>query len=43
MRAWPLAMSWQGEANGLDGEMDTKPRNTEPADLDLELAVFGAP
>ena len=27
----------------LDGEMDTKPRDIEPTDLDLELAVFAAP
>ena len=27
----------------LDGEMDTKPQDAKPADLDLELAVFAAP
>ena len=27
----------------LDGEMDTKPKDAKPADLDLELAVFAAP
>jgi len=27
----------------LDGEMNTKPKDAKPADLDLELAVFAAP
>jgi hypothetical protein len=30
-------------ANSLEGEMDTKPKDTKPEDLDLELAVFAAP
>ena len=30
-------------ANSLEGEMDTKPTDTKPEDLDLELAVFAAP
>ena len=27
----------------LDGEMDTKPKDAKPADLDLKLTVFAAP
>jgi hypothetical protein len=27
----------------LEGEMDTRPEDTKPKDLDLELAVFAAP
>jgi hypothetical protein len=34
---------WQDEANRLKKKMDTKPRDTKPTDLDLELAVFAAP
>jgi hypothetical protein len=30
-------------ANSLEGEMDTKPTDTKPEDLDLELAIFAAP
>jgi hypothetical protein len=30
-------------ANRLEAEMDTKPKDTKPEDLDLELAVFTAP
>jgi hypothetical protein len=30
-------------ADSLEGEMDTKPKDTKPEDLDLELAVFAAP
>ena len=29
--------------SSTDGEMDTKPKDTKPEDLDLELAVFAAP
>jgi hypothetical protein len=35
---------WQDEANRIGGKtMDTKPRDTKPTDLHLELAVFAAP
>jgi hypothetical protein len=33
----------QSRPTDLDGEMDTKPKDAKPADLDLELAVFAAP